>query len=56
MSEVNKDDAKWPEGTGAGGGEKVPVSEALLANAAARAAASGSRKELVEYLRLRRQK
>ena len=54
MSEVNKDGAKWPEG--GGGNEKPPVSEAVLANAAARAAASGSRKELMAYLRLRRQK
>ena len=43
---------KWP----AGGEQPVtaPVTQAALANAAARAAASASRRDLLEYLRLRR--
>jgi hypothetical protein len=44
---------KWPEGPGPQA-VQPPVSAALLANAAARAAASNSRRELLEYLRLRR--
>lgn len=44
--------AKWPGGGGAGA--SAPVTEAALANAAARAAASGARRDLLEYLRLRR--
>jgi hypothetical protein len=43
---------KWPtEGVGAA---SAPVSTAALANAAARAAASGAKRDLLEYLRLRR--
>jgi hypothetical protein len=49
----NEAPAKWPGGEG-GGAVNPPVSQALLANAAARAAASGARRELMEYLRLRR--
>jgi hypothetical protein len=45
--------AKWPGGE-EGAAVAPPVSQALLANAAARAAASGARRELMEYLRLRR--
>jgi hypothetical protein len=44
--------AKWPAGEG--GGVGAPVTQAALANAAARASASQSRRELAEYLRLRR--
>ncbi len=44
--------AKWPGGEGKA--ISAPVSEAALANAAARAAASASRRDLLEYLRLRR--
>ena len=44
---------KWPEGQ-AGGAISAPVTAAALANAAARAAASSSRRDLLEYLRLRR--
>jgi hypothetical protein len=44
--------ARWPAGEGRG--VSAPVSEAALANAAARAAASASRRDLLEYLRLRR--
>jgi hypothetical protein len=43
---------KWPAGQV--GTVGAPVTAAALANAAARAAASGARRELVEYLRLRR--
>ena len=45
--------AKWPEGQG-GGALSAPVTAAVLANAAARAAASSSRRDLLEYQRLRR--
>ena len=44
--------AKWPGGEG--GEVRPPVTQAALMNAAARAAASNSRRDLVEYLRLRR--
>ena len=44
--------AKWPAGEGKS--VSAPVTEAALANAAARAAASSSRRDLLEYLRLRR--
>jgi len=47
-----KVEAKWPGGEG--GEVKAPVTQAALLNAAARAAASNSRRDLVEYLRLRR--
>ena len=55
MSETTTDKAaaKWPEDQG-GAAVAGPVSQALLANAAARAAASGARRDLVEYMRLRR--
>ena len=43
---------KWPSGEG--GEVKPPMTQAALMNAAARAAASNSRRDLVEYLRLRR--
>ena len=43
---------KWPSGEA--GGVSAPVTQAVLVNAAARAAASCSRRELMEYLRLRR--
>ena len=46
------DDPKWPAGEGSA--VSAPVTAAALANAAARAASSGSRRELLEYLRLRR--
>jgi len=45
---------KWPSAGAAGEEVKGPVTAAGLANAAARAAASGARRELMEYLRLRR--
>ena len=47
---------KWPaEADGGGGSAGVPpVTVAARANAAARAAASGARRDLLEYLRLRR--
>lgn len=52
-SKVDGSGGKWPaEGTG--GAVAAPVTAAALANAAARAAASGARRELLEYLRLRR--
>ncbi len=57
MSEpvVKPETAKWP---GEGGGESpsapAPLTQAVLANAAARAAASNSRRHLAEYLRMRR--
>lgn len=55
MSDASPDKAgpKWPEDA-QGAAVAAPVSQALLANAAARAAASGTRRELIEYLRLRR--
>ena len=43
---------KWPGEQG--GGVSPPVTQAALLNAAARASASNSRRDLVEYLRLRR--
>ena len=43
---------KWP--SGGGGAVSGPVTQAALLNAAARAAASCSRRDLMEYLRLRR--
>ncbi|HEY4329905.1 MAG TPA: hypothetical protein VGN88_09225 [Phycisphaerae bacterium] len=59
MSEAvieNKPDAnaggKWPAGSEPA--VTAPVTQAALANAAARAAASGSRRDLLDYLRLRR--
>lgn len=45
-------DAKWPAAEGAE--VPPPVTQAALANAAARAAASNARRDLVAYLRLRR--
>jgi hypothetical protein len=57
MSDVQETKAdagggKWPaEG---GGAISAPVTAAALANAAARAAARGARRDLLEYLRLRR--
>jgi hypothetical protein len=45
--------ASWPA-AGEGGGVAPPITQAALANAAARAAASNARRDLVEYLRLRR--
>ena len=42
----------WPGGSAAP--VSPPLTQALLANACARAAASNSRRDLVEYLRLRR--
>jgi hypothetical protein len=54
-TEVPKQEAaKWPAAEGPGTGIAAPVTQAALANAAARAAASNSRRDLVEYLRLRR--
>ena len=44
--------AKWPAAEA--GAVSAPVTAALLANAAARASASGARRDLMEYLRLRR--
>jgi len=44
---------KWPA-EGGGGAVSAPITIAALANAAARAAASGARRDLLEYLRLRR--
>ncbi len=44
--------SKWP--TEGAGTASAPVSTAALANAAARAAASGAKRDLLEYLRLRR--
>jgi hypothetical protein len=57
MSDVqeNKVEAgggKWPAESG--GEVSAPVTAAVLANAAARAAASGAKRDLLEYLRLRR--
>ena len=54
MSEeqVKAEGPKWPAQEAAA--VAPPVTQAALANAAARAAASNSRRELVEYLRLRR--
>jgi hypothetical protein len=56
MSDASPDKPgpKWPEEP-QGAPVAAPVSQALLANAAARAAASGTRRELIAYLRLRRQ-
>jgi hypothetical protein len=59
MSENQKaegESAKWPaaEGAGGAGAAAPPITAAALANAAARAAASLSRRDLLEYLRLRR--
>ena len=55
MSEESKPEgsAKWPAGTEA---DVVtpPLTQAALQNAAARAAASNSRRDLIAYLRLRR--
>ena len=45
--------AKWPA-EGGGSAVNAPVTAAALANAAARAAASGARRDLLDYLRLRR--
>jgi len=57
MSEVQtgkqEGQGKWPAGEG-GGPVTAPITSAVLANAAARAAASLSRRDLLEYLRLRR--
>jgi hypothetical protein len=47
-------DGKWPGGTEPGTAAAAPVTRELLAQAAARAAASASRRDLLEYLRLRR--
>ena len=43
---------KWPAAEG--GGVAPPVTQAALLNAAARASASNSRRDLIAYLRLRR--
>jgi hypothetical protein len=43
---------KWPSAEA--GAITPPITQAALANAAARASASNSRRDLVEYLRLRR--
>ena len=43
---------KWP--TPEAQGVAPPITHATLANAAARAAATNSRRDLVDYLRLRR--
>jgi hypothetical protein len=43
---------KWPAPEQAG--VAPPITRATLANAAARAAATNSRRDLVDYLRLRR--
>jgi hypothetical protein len=50
---VKADGTKWPA-LGEPGPVSPPVTQAALANAAARAAASNARRDLVEYLRLRR--
>jgi hypothetical protein len=42
----------WPAPQG--GGVSPPMTQASLLNAAARASASNSRRDLIEYLRLRR--
>jgi hypothetical protein len=52
-SKVESGGAKWPAEPG-GGAAIAPVTAAALANAAARAAASGARRDLLDYLRLRR--
>jgi hypothetical protein len=45
---------QWPAGDPTDPGSAPPITRAALANAAARAAASNSRRDLLEYLRLRR--
>jgi hypothetical protein len=52
-TKVESSGGKWPA-EGGGGAVSAPVTVAALANAAARAAASGARRDLLEYLRLRR--
>ncbi len=49
---VKEQGDKWPAAEGSA--ISAPVTQAALANAAARAAASNARRDLVEYLRLRR--
>jgi hypothetical protein len=51
-TKVESGGAKWPADPGAA--ISAPVTAAALANAAARAAASGTRRDLLDYLRLRR--
>ena len=48
-----RSDGKWPA-EGGSGTVVAPVTQAALANAAARVSASGARRDLLEYLRLRR--
>ena len=57
MSEATPDKpgAKWPDDP-QGVPVVPPVTAALRANAAARAMASGARRDLIDYLRLRRKK
>mgnify|MGYP001552249108 CR=1 FL=1 len=50
---VKPEGAKWPA-TLDGGITMPPVTQAMLENAAARALASNARRDLIEYLRLRR--
>jgi hypothetical protein len=50
--EPKPDGPKWPSAEA--GTVAPPLTQAALANAAARASASNSRRDLVEYLRLRR--
>ncbi len=52
-TKVESGGAKWPA-EGGGGAVVPPVKAAAQANEAARAAASGARRDLMEYLRLRR--
>lgn len=51
-ADVKQEPAKWPASEA--GSVSPPLTQASLANAAARAMASNSRRDLVEYLRLRR--
>ncbi len=52
-----KPDPKWPASDASPASPPPPaLTRALLENAAARAAASNSRRDLAEYLRLRRKK
>lgn len=50
--EVKTEGPKWPSAEP--GAITPPITQAALANAAARVSASNSRRDLVEYLRLRR--
>ncbi|HVX83676.1 MAG TPA: hypothetical protein VH253_02555 [Phycisphaerae bacterium] len=47
--------AKWPA-SGETAAVSPPLTQAALANAAARAMASNTRRDLMEYLRLRRKR